>query len=174
MGTANTLSRHKGGIISLLVGIDIGGTKTAIAIGDAHGQLLATRRYETRPSGDAKRDLVRLAVEVRQLVDGEGVRMEEIAAVGVAAPGPLDYEAGRLITPPNLPWGEVPVRDILEQEIGRPVNLENDANAAALAEWKFGAAQGYRQVVFLTVSTGIGGGLVLGGRVYRGTGGGAG
>ena len=110
-----------------------------------------------------------LAEHARALVARAGASLDEIAAVGVSAPGPLDAEAGVVLQPPNLPgWDHAPVREVLSRELGRPVGLENDANAAAVAEWRFGAGRGLRDLVFLTMSTGVGGGLVLGGRLHRG------
>jgi glucokinase len=92
-----------------------------------------------------------------------------VEAVGVSAPGPLDPVASVIRDAPNLPgWHEVPIRARLERALGRPVRLENDANAAALAEFRFGAGRGARAFVFLTMSTGVGAGLVLDGRLYRG------
>jgi glucokinase len=92
-----------------------------------------------------------------------------VCAVGVSAPGPLDPLSGDLVDPPNLPgWKRVPLRHLLADRFGIPVHVENDANAAALAEWRFGAGRGFEHVVFLTMSTGVGGGLVLGGRLYTG------
>ena len=90
-------------------------------------------------------------------------------------PGPFDPDTGTVLWPPNLPgWGEVPLRAWLEDALGLPVHLENDANAAALAEWRFGAGRGARHLVYLTMSTGVGGGLMLDGRLYRGVRAGAG
>jgi glucokinase len=155
--------------IALLLGIDVGGTKTALALGDGAGAIVARERLPTPDSGDAKADLEVLAEHARALVARAGASLEGIAAVGVSAPGALDAEAGVLLQPPNLPsWDRAPVRAVLERALGRPLGLENDANAAALAEWRFGAGRGARDVVFLTMSTGVGGGLVLGGRLHRG------
>ena len=110
-----------------------------------------------------------VAEHARALVTHAGASLDAIAAIGVAAPGALDAEAGVLFRPPNLPaWDRAPVREVLEGALGRPVGLENDANAAALAEWRFGAGRGVRDLVLLTMSTGVGGGLVLGGRLHRG------
>lgn len=108
------------------------------------------------------------------MVKSEGFQLKDLESVGVSAPGPIDYEGGLLINPPNLPWEIVSIKKILKREIGIPIYLENDANAAALAEWRFGAAKGYRNIVYLTMSTGIGGGLIIEGRIYRGKNGGAG
>jgi glucokinase len=154
---------------NLLVGIDIGGTKVAVAAGDASGVLVARRRRPTEPSGRAEEDLARLASDVREVLDEAGATLDDVAAVGVTAPGPLDPEAGVVLSPPNLPgWRNVAVVEGLVGALGRPVFLENDANAAALAEWHFGAARGLRHVAYLTMSTGVGGGLILDGRLYRG------
>lgn len=152
-----------------LVGIDIGGTKVALALGDAEGRLEARWRRPTEPSGNPAADLERLAEDVRRLLAGAGVPLGEVAAVGVTAPGPLDVDAGLVLTPPNLPgWAHVPLVAQLASALGRPVFLDNDANAAALAEWRFGAGRGLRHLVYLTMSTGVGGGLILDGRLYRG------
>lgn len=156
------------------LGIDIGGTKTALAVGDGTGALLARERHPTAATRDARKDLRRLAQVARSLVDQAGLDLAEIQAVGVSVAGPLDAAQGVVLNPPNLPWQRAPVREALTQELGRPVYLENDANAAALAEWHFGAGRGTRHMLYLTMSTGIGGGLILDGRLYRGFSGNAG
>jgi len=120
-------------------------------------------------------DLARLADEARSLCAEGGVSLAAVRAVGVAAPGPLDPASGDLLDPPNLPgWRRVPLRRSLEAKLGRPVYVENDANAATLAEVRFGAGRGFQHVVYLTMSTGVGAGLVLGGRLYTGKSGAAG
>jgi glucokinase len=157
------------------LGIDIGGTKVALALGDEQGALLAQRRLPSRPSERPERDLAELAAQARALCAEAGVAVSTLRGVGVSVPGPLDPESGLLIAPPNLPgWKRVPVARLLGEALGLPVAVENDANAAALAEWRFGAGRGHQHVVFLTMSTGIGGGLVLGGRLHAGHHGGAG
>ncbi len=153
---------------SLLLGIDVGGTKVAFAVGDARGRILARHRRPTEP-GDPKRDLARMAADARALLEEVDAEPEHLAGVGVSLPGPLDLEQGLLLNPPNLPgWNRVPVRDVLADALGAPVQLENDANAAALAEWRFGAGRGFEHMLYLTMSTGVGGGLILGGRLHRG------
>jgi glucokinase len=153
----------------LLVGIDIGGTKVAVAAGDASGAVAARWRRPTDPSGRPEEDLARLVGDVRAVVEKTGATLGDVAAIGVTAPGPLDPERGVVLLPPNLPgWRDVAIVEHLAAALGRPVFLENDANAAALAEWHFGAARGLRHVVYLTMSTGVGGGLILDGRLYRG------
>jgi len=159
----------------MLLGIDLGGTKTALALASREGELLARRRYPTRTSGDGLRDLSELAAEVRSLVEGAGQSLAAVEHLGFSAPGPLDASRERILRPPNLPgWNGAPIRQHLEAELGLPVTLENDANAAALAEWRFGAGRGAEDVVYLTMSTGVGAGLILAGRLYRGAGGNAG
>jgi glucokinase len=106
---------------------------------------------------------------LQALMREAGVSRGDVDAIGVSVPSPLDPERGVVLNPPNLPgWRDVPVRAVLEQAFGVPVFIENDANAAALAEWHFGAARGFEHVAYLTMSTGVGGGLILGGRLHRG------
>lgn len=162
------------GPATLLVGIDIGGTKTAYALAEddpsgSPAALIARRRRPTDPSGDPVADLRRMAEDVRQLLGEAGAVATDLAAVGVSVAGPLDLETGEVLRPPNLPhWDRAPVRDVLADELGCPVHLDNDANAAALAEWHYGAGKGTEHMVYLTMSTGVGGGLILGGRIHRG------
>ena len=159
----------------MLLGIDVGGTKTALALASLEGRVIARRRYPTRTSGDASRDLADLAAEIRVLLEGAGAKLAAVEHLGVSLPGPLDATRERISKPPNLRgWDGVPIRQRLEAELGLPVTLENDANAAALAEWQFGAGRGADDVVYLTMSTGVGAGLILDGRLYRGAGGNAG
>ena len=149
--------------------MDIGGTKIAVAVGEQGGAIRARRRRPTDPSGSPADDLKRIAGDVREALAEAEVPLADVRAVGVTAPGPLDAERGVVLLPPNLPgWRDVPIVPLLHDALGVPVFLENDANAAALAEWHFGAGRGFRHLVFLTMSTGVGGGLILDGRLYRG------
>ncbi len=153
----------------MILGIDIGGTKVACALADRSGVLLGTERRPSPATGDARSDLERIADQCLDLLGSRGIAAGELEAVGLSVPGPIDRDAGLLMHPPNLSgWGEVPASKILGERLGCPVYLENDANAAALAEWRFGAGQGASDMVYLTMSTGVGGGLILGGRLYRG------
>jgi glucokinase len=155
--------------VGVLLGIDVGGTKVAFAVGDAAGNLQASSRRATDPSGRGATDVAAMIEDLRRLLADAGVPIREVEAIGVSVPSPLDPARGVVLNPPNLPgWHEVPVRDLLHEAFGVPVFVENDANAAALAEWHFGAARGFDHVVYLTMSTGVGGGLILGGRLYRG------
>lgn len=157
------------------LGVDIGGTKLALAVGDAEGRIAARRRRPIAASGDPRRDLEAMVRDARALLAEAGVAAGSLRGVGISAPGPVDAQRGVLERPPNLPgWDEVPVVEPFRSAFAAPVRLENDANAAALAEWRFGAGRGADSVVLLTMSTGVGGGLVLGGRLYRGPAGDAG
>jgi glucokinase len=165
-------SWHPAGVAGserLLAGIDVGGTKCAVVLGSDTGDIVAESRIEDWASGDPDRDLGALAEQVRAVARQTGTRLSEIAALGVSSPGPLDSSTGIVIDAPNLVgWRNVPLRRRLEAELGVPVRVENDANAAALAEWRLGAGQGARSLVFLTMSTGVGAGLIFDGRLYRG------
>ena len=155
--------------IATLLGIDLGGSKLALALGDAQGRVTARMRRPTEPSGDPAADIARIAADARRLLADAGLGPGDLAAIGVSAPGPVDPVRGEILHPPNLPgWGRVPLRDLLAGALGAPVRVENDANAAALAEWRSGAGRGYEDLVFLTMSTGVGAGLVLGGRLHAG------
>jgi glucokinase len=155
----------------LSLGIDIGGTKLALALGDREGRILARRRRATAPTGDPNRDVEAIVADARALLDEAGFAASDLAMVGLSAPGPLDRAQGRVLGPPNLPgWHDVPLGRLVGEALRAPVHLENDADAAALAEWKFGAGRGRRDLVYLTMSTGVGGGLILDGALHRGAG----
>lgn len=152
----------------LLLGIDIGGTKSAALIGDTDGNVLA-RQSALTPQGswtEAYALLLRLAQDVCR---DYGVGPAELVAVGVSCGGPLDSRTGVVHAPPNLPhWVDVPLKALLEADLKLPVTLENDANATALAEYRWGAGMGCQDMAFLTMGTGIGAGLILDGALYRG------
>lgn len=155
--------------MGVLLGIDVGGTKAAFAVGDAAGSVLASHQRPTAPSGRGEIDVAAMIEDLHRLLRDTGIAPDDVDAVGVSAPGPLDPDRGVVLNPPNLPgWNDVPVRALLHDAFGVPVFLENDANAAALAEWHFGAANGFEHVAYLTMSTGVGGGLILNGRLVRG------
>ena len=140
-------------------GLDIGGTKTAFIIGDEQGRVLSRRELATR-------DHPRWEEMLAALMPQSG----QPASIGVSCGSPLDSTRGLILSPPNLPgWDEVPICAWLIQRYGVPAFLENDANACALAELRHGAGRGARNMIYLTFGTGFGAGLVLDGRVYRGT-----
>ena len=146
----------------LTIGVDIGGTKVAAGVVDAEGNVLARTRHRT-PSHQphAVEDVIADCVE-------ELRRDHEVGAVGVGAAGFIDCVSGTVLVAPNLAWRNEPLRDAVAARTGLPVVVDNDANAAAWAEYRFGAGRGERHLVVVTVGTGIGGGMVLDGQLYRG------
>ena len=159
-----------------LLGIDIGGSKRVLAVGDHNSGVFARRRHPMRFSGDWREDLRVVIGEARDLLNEvERAGQGSLEAIGVAAPGPVERRTGVLRNPPNLPgWRDVPLAQVLEEAFGVPVRVENDANAAALAEHRFGAGRGCRDMIYLTMSTGVGGGVISDGRLVHGANGFAG
>ena len=153
---------------TLLLGLDIGGTKSAAVVGDTDGNVLARASAPT-PQASWQGAFALLCSLSRQVCRDYGVPVSDMAALGVSCGGPLDSATGIVYAPPNLPaWDAVPLKSLLEAEFGLPTRLENDANATALAEHRWGAGQGCRDMAFLTMGTGIGAGLILDGQLYRG------
>ena len=155
----------------LLLGVDIGGTKCAVVVATPDGAILHRASEPTLSGQRGPRDaLEQLANMARALVAQAGAVLADVEGVGVSCGGPLDTKTGVIHAPPNLPdWQNVPVKAFFENALGLPTVVENDANATALAEWRFGAGQGAQNLVFLTMGTGIGGGIIADGRLYRGT-----
>jgi glucokinase len=152
-----------------VLGLDIGGTKLAAGVVADDGKVLSFTVTSTNPEEGPERGLERLFELGRQAVAESGVGWERIALVGIGSGGPLDATRGVLIAPPHLPgWRDVPLVARAEEAFGLPVVLENDATAAAAGEHRFGAGAGTRNMVYLTISTGVGGGSVIEGQLYRG------
>ena len=146
---------------ALYLGLDIGGTKCALVSGTESCEILSRYEIKTADYPDW-RDLIDALLAQRPA--------GQYAAVGVSCGGPLDSARGLILSPPNLPgWDEVPIVAYLQEKLGIPAFVQNDANACALAEWRFGAGRGCRNMVFLTCGTGFGAGLILDGRLYSGT-----
>jgi glucokinase len=157
-----------------VLALDIGGTKLAAGVvdesGEVHSFVVAPSEAEQGP----RTVLPRLFDLGRQAVAASGLDWREVGAVGIGCGGPLDAARGILIAPLHLPgWHDVPVTAIAEDAYERPAILENDATAAAAGEHRYGAGTGARNMVYLTISTGVGGGVVVDGRLYRGAGNGA-
>ncbi|MBP5207449.1 MAG: ROK family protein [Clostridia bacterium] len=147
-----------------LVGIDIGGTKCSVVTGDETGRVTGKTKFETRGCAETL-SLIFDAVSAAGTAD----------AVGISCGGPLDEKAGVILSPPNLPgWDNVPIRDMIEERFGIKCAIKNDADACAVAEWKYGAGKGTDNMVFLTFGTGMGAGLIINGAPYSGTNGNAG
>ncbi len=148
--------------MGLTIGIDVGGTKVAGGVVDENGTILARARRPTPSAspGDVEETIAALVQELRA--------DHEVEAVGIGAAGFIDADRSRVLFAPNLAWRDEPLRDEVSKRVELPVVVENDANAAAWAEHRFGAGRGSADLVCVTVGTGIGGGLVLGGALYRG------
>ncbi len=158
-----------------VIGVDLGGTKILSAIVDRSGKIVERVNLPTEAALGPKRVIGNIRDSVNLLLAKSGIPLSQIKAIGIGAPGPILYEKGVVLDPPNLPgWKRVPVRDLVQKEFKVPVILENDANAAALAESRSGAAKNCENFIYLTISTGIGGGIVIGRKLYRGSIGGAG
>ena len=150
-------------------GLDIGGTKAVAVIAGPGGEGLRDVRIDGWTRGSWEQDFETLATTLDGLLEDAGVTPASLHALGISAAGPLDPVAGVVLNPPNLPgWEEAPIGSYFEKHLNVRVRLENDANAAALAEWKFGAGRGARNLAYLTMSTGVGAGLILDGRLYPG------
>jgi glucokinase len=153
-----------------VLALDIGGTKLAAGVVDPSGRVQSFLVAPSRADEGPERVLARLFELGRSAVAGSELGWDAIHGVGIGCGGPLDAEAGLLLSPPHLPgWRDVPVTAIAENEYGKPAVLENDATAAAWGEHRHGAGAGTLNMVYLTLSTGVGGGVVVGGRLYRGS-----
>jgi glucokinase len=148
--------------MALAIGVDIGGTKVAAGVVDENGSVQALVRRPT-PSEDVAETEAVIAAVVAELAAGY-----DVVAVGIGAAGWIGNDRATVLFSPHLAWRNEPLRDALADRIGLPVTVENDANAAAWAEYRYGSARGERVVVCVTLGTGIGGGLVVSGILYRG------
>jgi len=152
-----------------LVGIDVGGTKLATVVADNNGTILHKVRQPTEAGYGSDHVVSKLIKMVDQMLALVEISRSQISAIGISCGGPLDTKTGIVYSPPNLPdWDAVPLKKIVTTEFQVPTVIENDANASAYAEWKFGGGQGYDEVVFMTMSTGIGAGIVSKGQIYHG------
>lgn len=151
----------------MILGLDIGGTKTAVVVGTERGEIMSRLQFAT----DSQRGFERVFAELsRTITQALSESPQPVKAISVSVGGPLDILKGVIHSPPNLPgWNNIPLKELLVKRFSLPVFVEHDGNAGALAEFYFGAGRGYRNIVFLTMGTGLGAGLILDGRVYRGT-----
>ncbi|WP_242868862.1 ROK family protein [Desulfotomaculum copahuensis] len=158
---------------NLVLGVDLGGTKIYTALADHSGRVLSAVKV---PTGEHAPEnvIARIVQTVEEVRHRSGIDAGDICALGAGAPGPLDPVRGIVHQAPNLGWHDVPLKALLEDALQLPVAVDNDANLAALGEYVYGAGRGEDDMVYITVSTGIGGGLIFGGRLYHGAGGGAG
>lgn len=145
-----------------MIGVDLGGTTIRAAVVDGSDTIVSRVQLPT-PTGSELDLLAALEDAIGEVLTAD------VAAIGVAVPSRIDRARGRAVSSTNVPLDNLDLRDVLARRFGRPVQIENDATAAAIGEWQLGAGRGSRNLVMLTLGTGIGGGLILDGRPYRGT-----
>lgn len=153
-----------------ILGIDLGGTKILTVVTTPQGKILSTI-HSTTPAKEGRDAVIKSILEsATRVIEQANMVTNDISVIGVAAPGLSNPETGILFTSPNLPgWKDVPLSDIVEDKFGRKAFLINDANAAALGELYFGAGRGALNLIYVTVSTGIGGGIIINGKIYTGS-----
>lgn len=157
------------------IGVDIGGTKTAVVLSSAPPAMLGRIEFPTLPEQGPERAIDLIKQSIDSLIDSLRIEKSNLAAIGVSCGGPLDSSTGVIQAPPNLAtWVDVPITSILSEEFGIPCRLENDANAGAVAEHRYGAGKGTRHMAFLTMGTGMGAGVIVDGHLLRGANGQAG
>lgn len=150
------------------LGYDIGGTKCSIVLGDKNYQVYEKILFETLTERGPRKIIGEFISHTRDLF--RSYDQKKLTKIGISCGGPLDSEKGIIYSPPNLPgWDELPIVEIFQKEFGVDVEVQNDANACALAEWMMGAGAGTKNMIFLTFGTGMGAGLILNGQLYTGT-----
>ncbi|MFZ0889938.1 MAG: ROK family protein [Candidatus Binataceae bacterium] len=150
--------------------MDVGGTKTAVVISAKPPEILGRVQFPTAPARGPAYALGRIERAIGSLLAKQRLNDSAIGCIGVSCGGPLDRVHGIIQSPPNLPtWVDVPIKRLLEERFGVRCRLENDANAGAVAEHRYGAGRGARNMVFLTMGTGFGAGVIIDRRLYRGT-----
>ena len=148
---------------------DVGGTNTRMAVVNEDGDILTLLKKSTHCK-EGREEMIKFIVSFAgETIEKSKLSKEEICGMGIGFPGPLNAETGTIFNPPNLNgWDSVPLRDILEKELRVPVAIENDANAAALGEWWRGAGSGTNSLFCITLGTGVGGGIIIDGKVWHG------
>lgn len=160
--------------MNTVIGIDLGGTKCAVILGqiDEKGQpsVVGKAVVPTKDYPDPYQMVGRLQQKMEGLLASHQVDIQTVASIGISCGGPLDSVRGVILSPPNLPgWDEIPIVKLFVDKYEIPTAIQNDANACALAEWKFGAGRGTKNMIFLTFGTGLGAGLILDEKLYAGT-----
>ena len=152
-----------------VIGIDVGGTRVKLGLFDANMQLIAEQKYLTDKDATCAELVNFLAQQATGMVERAGLTMKDVRGVGAAFPASVDFKRGMTLESSNIvSLNEQPVRDMLQKRLEAPVYVDNDGNVAALAEHKYGAGRGYEHMIYATLATGIGGGLILNGQLYRG------
>lgn len=152
-----------------LLGIDIGGTKCAVNYGYREGEQLFLLDKERFPTTTVAETIDAIQQSVEDMMQKHALTKKNLRAIGISCGGPLDSKKGVVMSPPNLPgWDHIPIVQLLEERFGINAGLQNDANACALAEWRYGAGRGTQNMVFMTFGTGLGAGLILNGELFTG------
>lgn len=157
-----------------LIGIDLGGTNIKGALLDRDGHTLQKIRITTEADKGPQEVVTRIVHLIEELIQWGQVLKEDIAGIGIGVPGQIDYQSGKVVFAPNLNFHDLPIKSMLEEKTGLPVFLDNDGNVAALGEMWSGAGMGYKNIVAVTIGTGIGGGIIIDGHLLRGVSGSAG
>jgi len=158
-------------MIQYAVGIDIGGTKISMVLGTSSGKILTCREIPAQTGARTRACVKELGENLKTLILASGISPKKILGIGVGCPGAVNTQKGTLPRSPNLPgWAGLPLGHILKKTTGLPVYLANDANAAALGESFFGAGRNSKNIIYITVSTGVGGGIIVHGQLYEGAG----
>ncbi|MFT3750578.1 MAG: ROK family protein [Agriterribacter sp.] len=156
----------------MLLGFDIGGTKSAVTIGRKlnNGAIDITGKTMLATDKPVYEMIETLFVAAEKLLHGQHANKDQLSGIGISCGGPLSSKRGIILSPPNLPgWDNIPIVELAQNRFGKKAFLQNDANACAVAEWKYGAGRGFSNVIFLTFGTGMGSGLILDGKLYSGT-----
>ena len=160
---------------ALAAAVDLGGTKIYSVIATEQGEVLGDDLRPTLAQEGPDAVVDRIVASVREAAQRSGVEWERVRGIGISSPGPVNPGEGIVTDAPNLPgFHDFPIARLLSEALGKPALLENDANAAAYGELRFGAGRGFRHIVYVTLGTGIGGGLIIDGRIYEGASGAAG
>ena len=162
-------------VAGYIVGIDMGATHMRILLSNFGATAIAEKEVSINIANGPAACIEQANTLMHEILAENGMDISMVAAIGVGVPGPIDSEAGMVIAPPIMPgWDRFPIRDTLEKLWGRPVSVNNDAELGALGEWAYGAGRGARDLAYIKVGSGIGAGLLIGGRIYRGSTGSAG
>ena len=162
-------------VAGYIVGIDMGATHMRILLSNFGATAIAEKEVSINIANGPAACIEQANTLLHEILAENGMDISMVAAIGVGVPGPIDSEAGMVIAPPIMPgWDRFPIRDTLEKLWGRPVSVNNDAELGALGEWAYGAGRGARDLAYIKVGSGIGAGLLIGGRIYRGSTGSAG
>jgi glucokinase len=160
--------------MNTIIGLDIGGTKCAVILGkidlEGHLSVVDKKIFLTKDYSGPYQLIDSMQQEMENLLTSHQINTKAVSSIGISCGGPLDSVQGVVLSPPNLPgWDQIPIVKLFTEKYGIQVAIQNDANAGALAEWKFGAGRGTQNMVFLTFGTGLGAGLILNGKLYKGT-----